>query len=72
VDATALGEHLTLYGAIRRSGWVVLNSAFASANEDRFVAWLSSCLLSKLRKGDVLVMNNLKALTILGCVARLV
>jgi len=26
------GKNLTLYGAIRRSGWVVLNSAFASAN----------------------------------------
>jgi len=36
------GKNLTLYGAIRRSGWVVLNSAFASANGDRFVAWLSS------------------------------
>jgi transposase len=55
------GKNLTLYGAIRRSGWVALNSAFASANGDRFVAWLSTSLLPKLRKGDVLVMDNLKA-----------
>jgi transposase len=51
----------TLYGAIRRSGWVVLNSAFACANGDRFVAWMSSSLLPKLRNGDVLMMDNLKA-----------
>jgi transposase len=55
------GKNLTLYGAIRRSGWVVLNSAFASANGDRFVAWLSTRLLPKLKSGDILVMDNLKA-----------
>jgi transposase len=54
------GKNLTLYGAIRRSGWVALNTAFQAANADRFVAWLTT-LLRKLRSGDVLVMDNLKA-----------
>jgi transposase len=55
------GKNLTLYGAIRLTGWVALNTAFECANADRFVEWLAHSLLPKLRKGDVLVMDNLKA-----------
>lgn len=55
------GKNLTLYGAIRRTGWVALNTAFECANADRFVDWLDKCLLPKLRIGDALVMDNLKA-----------
>jgi transposase len=54
------GKNLTLLGAIRLSGWVLLSSIYQTANGDRFVAWLKK-LLSKLRPGDVLVMDNLKA-----------
>ncbi len=53
------GKNLTLVGAIRLSGWVTLSTAFATMNGDRFVRWLVSSLLPKLRKGDVLVMDNL-------------
>jgi len=55
------GKNLTLYGAIRRSGWVALNTAFAAANRKRFADWLSTSLLPKLSRGDVLVMDNLSA-----------
>lgn len=55
------GTNLTLLGAIRRSGWVVLTSQFATANKDRFVAWVKRKLLPKLRRGDVVVMDNLRA-----------
>ena len=55
------GKNLTLLGAIRISGWVVLSTMFATANADRFVAWLRRKLLPKLRRGDVLVMDNLRA-----------
>jgi transposase len=55
------GKNLTLFGAIRRSGWVALNSVFATANAARFVGWLRDRLLPKLHVGDVLVMDNLKA-----------
>jgi transposase len=54
-------NNLTLLGAIRVTGWVVLSSMFQTANADRFVAWLKKKLLPKLRRGDVLVMDNLKA-----------
>lgn len=68
------GKSLTLLGAIRRSGWVVLSTMFATANGDRFVRWLTKKLLPKLRKGDVLVMDNLTAhhdlRVIVSCAAR--
>ena len=55
------GKNLTLLGAIRLSGWVVLSTMYATANKDRFVAWLRAKLLPKLRPGDVVVMDNLPA-----------
>ena len=55
------GTTLTLLGAMRLHGWVVLRTMFATANADRFVAWLTRDLLPKLRLGDVLVMDNLRA-----------
>ena len=59
--AGELGHHAHAAGAIRVEGWVVLRSMFATANGVRFVAWLTTHLLPKLRRGDVLVMDNLRA-----------
>jgi len=55
------GKNLTLLGAVRLTGWVLLTSMFQTVNADRFVEWLWQKLLPKLRRGDVLVMDNLKA-----------
>lgn len=55
------GRNLTLLGAIRLTGWVQLSTMFATANADRFVDWLKRRLLPRLKKGDVLVMDNLRA-----------
>jgi transposase len=55
------GRTLTLLGAMRHTGWVVLRTMFATANAERFVGWLTRHLLPKLRRGDVLVMDNLRA-----------
>lgn len=55
------GKNLTLLGAIRLSGWVVLSTMFATANKDRFVTWLRKKLLPKLKAGDVIVLDNLGA-----------
>jgi transposase len=54
-------KSLTLIGAIRLNGWVVLTTMFDTANADRFVAWVRTKLLAKLRRGDVVVMDNAKA-----------
>lgn len=55
------GKNLTLLGAIRLSGWVVLSTMFASTNKKRFVKWLAKKLLPRLKRGDVLVLDNLSA-----------
>ncbi len=55
------GKNLTLLGAIRHAGWVVLIDDLRDRNRDRYVAWLRTKLLPKLRCGDVLVMDNLRA-----------
>jgi transposase len=55
------GKNLTVLGAIRLSGWVTLTTMFATANKQRFVRWLKTILLPKLRTDDVLVMDNLSA-----------
>jgi transposase len=55
------GKNLTLLGAVRLTGWVVQTTMFATVNKDRFVRWLTTILLPKLRPGDVLVMDNLRA-----------
>jgi len=55
------GKGLTLLGAIRRAGWVLLSTMWMTVNADRFVAWLRGKLLPKLDDGDVLVMDNLTA-----------
>jgi transposase len=55
------GTNLTLLGAIRLTGWVVLTTMFKTANRHRFVAWLRGKLLPRLTAGDVLVMDNLPA-----------
>jgi transposase len=52
--------NLNLLGAIRLKGWVVLTTTFQSSNKELFVAWLAKQLLPKLRRSDVLVMDNLK------------
>ena len=54
-------KSLTLIGAIRLTGWVLLTTMFDTANAERFVLWLRTKLLPKLRRGDVVVMDNAKA-----------
>lgn len=55
------GKNLTLMGAMRLDGWVVLTTTYAKATKNRFVWWLKMKLLPKLRYGDVIVMDNLRA-----------
>ena len=55
------GANLTLIGAMRLTGWVVLTTMFATVNKDRFVDWLRNKLLPRLKTGDVIVLDNLKA-----------
>ena len=58
---TNWGTNLTLLGAIRVTGWVLLSTMFASTTAERFVLWLATKLLPRLQRGDVLVLDNLRA-----------
>jgi transposase len=55
------GKNLTLLGAMRLTGWVVLTTMFGAANKERFVDWLKKKLLPRLSSGDVVVLDNLAA-----------
>ncbi len=55
------GKNLTLLGAMRLTGWVLLSMMFDTTNKDRFVAWLVTKLLPRLTRGDILVLDNLNA-----------
>jgi transposase len=55
------GTNLTLLGAMRVTGWVLLSTMFATTNKERFVKWLGEQLLPRLKRGDVLVLDNLSA-----------
>lgn len=58
---TNWGKNLTLLGAMRATGWVLLSTMFATTNKERFVCWLGGKLLPRLQRGDVLVLDNLAA-----------
>jgi hypothetical protein len=55
------GQNLTLIGATRSTGWGLLSTMFQSVNSDTFVCWLGSQVLRRLKRCDVLVLNNLPA-----------
>jgi transposase len=55
------GKNLTLLGAMRWDGSVVLTTTYEKATKERFVWWLKTKLLPRLRHGDMIVMDNLRA-----------
>lgn len=55
------GDNLTLVGAIRRDGWVVLNTKWRAMNKRAFITWVRRCLAPRLRCGDIVVLDNLAA-----------
>jgi transposase len=55
------GANLTMVGAIRADGWLALNTGWETMHADRFVAWVARHLVPRLRVGDIVVMDNLRA-----------
>lgn len=51
------GKNLTMIGAIRTTGPVLLRTMFATANGDRFTDWIRQ-LAVRLNPGDIVVMDN--------------
>ena len=55
------GDNLTLVGAIRRCGWVVLSTKWRAMTKAAFITWVRRRLAPRLRQGDIVVMDNLQA-----------
>ena len=55
------GDNLTLVGAIRRRGWVVLNTYGGAMNQPTFIDWVRHRLAPRLRRGDIVILDNLSA-----------
>jgi len=55
------GDNLTLVGAIRRTGWVVLNTKWRAMTKPAFIAWVRDRLAPRLRRGDIVLLDNLQA-----------
>lgn len=55
------GHNLTLIGAVRLTGWVTLTTHWGATNTRTFVTWIRDRLAPRLRRGDVVVMDNLRA-----------
>jgi transposase len=55
------GENLTMVGAMRLDGWVTMATGWQAMNAARFLAWVERRLVPCLRRGDVVVMDNLAA-----------
>jgi transposase len=55
------GDNLTLVGAIRREGWVTLGTKWHAMNRPAFVQWVRRRLSPRLRRGDIVLLDNLQA-----------
>jgi transposase len=55
------GDNLTLVGAIRRRGWVALSTKWRAMNRPAFVDWVRRRLAPRLRRGDIVLLDNLQA-----------
>ena len=55
------GKNVTLVGAIRLGGPVVMRTMLEGLKKDTFTYFISKFLAPKLKPGDVVVMDNLRA-----------
>ncbi len=54
------GNNLTLMGAIRATGWVTLGTCWRAMTAATFERWVRTRLAPRLRRGDIVVLDNLK------------
>ena len=55
------GENLTMVGAMRVDGWLTLATSWSAMNAPRFLTWVQQRLVPRLRRGDIVVLDNLAA-----------
>jgi transposase len=55
------GENLTLIGALRRDGWLTLRTKWRAVNDESFLQWVRRGLVPHVRRGDIVLLDNLKS-----------
>lgn len=55
------GDNLTMVGALRREGWVTLSTKWRAMNREAFLTWMRDALAPRLRRGDIVLLDNLPA-----------
>jgi len=55
------GDNLSLVGAMRVDGWLTLGTYWGAVDTARFTTWVAQRLVPKLRRGDIVVLDNLGA-----------
>jgi len=55
------GDNLSLIGAVRLDGWVTLGTQWKAVRARDFVAWVRDRLAPRLRPGDIVLLDNLRA-----------
>ena len=60
-EPAAFSKNFTVAGAVRLSGPVVMHGSCQSMTAKRFLSFLRTKLLPRLRPGDIIVMDNLAA-----------
>lgn len=55
------GTNLSLMGAVRLEGWVTLGTKWNAVNGRDFTAWVRDRLAPRLRPGDIVLLDNLRA-----------
>jgi len=54
------GHNLSLLGAVRVDGWVTLATKWKGVRTPDFVAWVRERLAPRLRRGDIVLLDNLR------------
>ena len=55
------GDNLTLIGAMRADRWLTLGTVWRGVTSASFEEWVRTRLAPKLRRGDVVLLDNLNA-----------
>jgi len=54
-------DNLTMVGAVRRGGWVTLSTKWRAMTTPHFIDWVRHGLAPRLRRSDVVVLDNPQA-----------
>jgi len=54
-------HQLTMCGAVTDAGWLAFTTSWKTMNKERFTLWIRDVLAPRLRPGQIVVMDNLRA-----------